>query len=423
MKYKNLLLILLTVTLVSLSYVSVFAQTSETQGIASRIEGLPPIEDIGENQVKEVKGLMEAYAELPMSERMHIENYKKLKESYDKLVRDGYITNEMQAEVEEKQNLSNKQKGRQESGKVATKETEYTFKISRNEQLTIMLRYTADINDDGITDAPDRITMTSPTGQTYPISNASVMLKDESITNALTWTDNYLQMDIGAAEEGKWTIQTSVPVTFSQESYQGAAVSLEPESNDVSDPADRGIVYDENGNPINPEDKDSKKTSSDTGKSPKANEEKKAKKGGLGGVMLILLLLGLLGGLFFFIKKKGSSGGGGKAPDRGDDLVDAPKPLSDDEIMAKLKQEYEQEKKQEEEMDEANREMSTRSSYVPSKGKRNPYMDSDDDVEEDEVGDSFQEYSEGDTGLLDEEDKKEHFNDEDDDDSSFFESI
>lgn len=407
---------------------AVYAQSSETQGIISRIESLPPIEDIKESHVNEVNGLMKAYADLAMNERLYVENYPKLKESYDKLVRDGFITNEMQSEIEEKQNRADKQDQKEESGKTATKKTEYTFSIAKDEQVTIMMRYTTDINDDGAVDAPDRITMTSPSGQTYPVSNASVMMKDDNITNSLTWTDNYLQMDIGAAEEGKWTIQTSVPVTFSQESYQGAAVAIKPENGKTSDLADRGVVYDSEGNPINPPEKEDEKEQEGKrsfGKG-EGEGEKEEKSGGGSGLMIfgIILVVGLIAGLFVFIKKVGGKGGGNtKAPDREDDLIEAPKPLTDEEVMAQLKMEYDQKKQREAEMNEANEDMArNRNMYVPKKKNKNPYMDDINDMDDEEMDEYLQEYREGDTGLLSSEDKDEYFGEEEED-SSFFDSL
>lgn len=395
-----------------------YATTTETQGILTRIDSLPMIEDITEQDAKEVQGLMEAYAELPMNEKLEIENYEKLKTSYDKLVRDGFITNEMQSELEEKQNRITRQKSKSESTKTATKQTEYNFKMARDEQVTIMMRYTVDIDGDGITDTPDRVTMTSPSGKTYPVSNSAINMKDENLINALTWTDNYLQMDIGYAEEGLWTIQVSVPVTFSQEAYQGAALAIDAEEGKKGDLASRGIVYDKEGNPINKEDVATNANDYDN----EDEEETKKKSGGGGSIIMIILLGGALAGLFVFIKKKGAGGSSKLPKSDDDDVIDQPKPMSDDEMMAQLRKEYDEKEAAKKEMEEANNDMAkNKNVYVPKRKSNNPYMD-DIDTNDEEMEQYLEEYREGDTGLLSEEDKKDHF-DNDEEDASFFETL
>lgn len=394
-----------------------YATTTEAQGMLTRIDSLPMTEDLTEQDAKEVQGLMEAYAELPMNEKLEIENYEKLKTSYDKLVRDGFITNEMQSELEEKQNRITRQKSKSESTKTATKQTEYNFKIARDEQVTIMMRYTVDIDGDGITDTPDRVTMTSPSGKTYPVSNSAINMKDENLINALTWTDNYLQMDIGYAEEGLWTIQVSVPVTFSQEAYQGAALTIDAEDGKKGDLASRGIVYDKEGNPINKEDEADENNYID-----EDEEKTKKKSGGGGSIIMIFLLGGALAGLFVFIKKKGAGGSSKLPKSDDDDVIDQPKPMSDDEMMAQLRKEYDEKEAAKKEMEEANNDMAkNKNVYVPKRKSNNPYMD-DIDTNDEEMEQYLEEYREGDTGLLSEEDKKDHF-DNDEEDASFFETL
>lgn len=382
---------------------SVYAQSAEAQALISRIDGLPPIEDIGEPHALEVKALMETYAGLPMSEQIHVKNYDSLKNSYDRLVDTGFITNEMQAEIEEQQNLALQQSNKKDSGRTSAQETEYNFTLREKEQITIMLRYTTDTDGDGTTDVPDRITLTSPFGNIYPVSNAALALKDADLNNALTWTDNYLQTDIAEAAAGTWTIQTSVPVTFSSESYKGAALPIEAEGSGTEELADSAIEYDEDGNPIRPGDEEEEKSG--------------------GGFLLILLILLLLGGLgaiaFVFLRGRRSQTPGG----RDGDVIDAPRPLSDEEVMDQMRRDYEKQIKEEEMQDLHNSDPAPKDTYVPDVGRgKNRYMDDEDleDIGEDSGIDEeefIQEYREGETGLLNTPPKKEE---EPDEESSIF---
>lgn len=394
----------------------VYAQSAETQGLMTRIDSIPAIEDLNENNAKEVKDLMEAYADLAMNEQIAVTNFDKLKEAYDRLVKDGYITNEMQAEIEEKMTLERAQSDKKVSGKTASQQTDYTFEMSDKDQVTIMLRYTSDVDADGVADAPDRITMTSPAGETYPVSNASVALKDDNIQNSLTWTDNYLQMDIAKATPGKWTIQTSVPVTFSQEAYQGAAIEITPEKGKEKEAAEREVVYDKDGNPINPEVEENKEESKDK------DDKKEGKKKGSPVLVIVVIvaLVGAIGAAIFFMFRGGNKKS--KAPDRGDDIMDAPKVLSDEEVMEQLRKEYEQRKLEDQEEEKEENLRNQQSAYIPKQNNRNPYLDDIDNISEEEMDEYLQEYREGDTGLLTQEDKNDHFDNEDED-ASFFDSL
>ena len=62
-------------------YKTAFATESESEALMSRINNLPPVEDLGKTHADEVKALMHMYASLKMSERVSITNYDILKKA------------------------------------------------------------------------------------------------------------------------------------------------------------------------------------------------------------------------------------------------------------------------------------------------------------------------------------------------------
>ena len=108
------------------------------------------------------------------------------------------------------------------------KGTSYTFNIDDSKQnITIVVRFTTDANMDGIGDVP-AINLVSPDGETIEINNISPQIRNASINTSLTWTDNFMQMDIASAENGTWTLMTDILCTFESREYAGNRTDLNP---------------------------------------------------------------------------------------------------------------------------------------------------------------------------------------------------
>ena len=106
--------------------------------------------------------------------------------------------------------------------------TTYTFNIDdKNQNTTIVIRYTTDANMDGVGDVPV-ISLISPNDETIEITNIAPQIRNEQINTSLTWTDNFTQLDIANAENGTWTVVTDIICTFEQKEYAGNRTDINP---------------------------------------------------------------------------------------------------------------------------------------------------------------------------------------------------
>ena len=170
--------------------------------------------DISENDIRQVRY---SYNSLTYAEKVQVTNESKLAEienakfisyDYDEL----YATQTDATTVDED----------------TKKGTTYTFQISDSyDKTTIITRFTTDTDMDGVGDVP-AITLLAPTGETYEIDEQDTEIRVPDINVSLTWTDNFLQMDVSNAENGNWTITTSLVCTFQQREYSGAQRDYNP---------------------------------------------------------------------------------------------------------------------------------------------------------------------------------------------------
>lgn len=245
-------------------------------------------------QKQKVSNLMVEYQKFSMADKLSIKNYSKLETLAS--VKNETATGEHKSIAEQ---LEEQQKSNQKSNEPTTnttaqadsqttkdsdaailaKATEYTLEYDPQNPVSVIIRFVTDEDGDGKTDIPSRIVLIAPNGDSLPISKAAVMMKDKgtSLNSSLTWTDNYLQIDFATAMEGNWSIQTSIPVTFTKKAYAGSKEE---------------IVAQEDQKQENKQENNQKQEQPATDDS----EEEGIPMGGL------LLLVALLGGIFGFTK-------------------------------------------------------------------------------------------------------------------------
>lgn len=190
-------------------------------------------------QKQKVSNLMVEYQKFSMADKLSIKNYSKLETLAN--VKNETATGEHKSIAEQ---LEEQQKSNQKSNEPTTnttaqadsqttkdsdaailaKATEYTLEYDALKPVSLIVRFVTDEDGDGKTDVPSRIVLLAPNGDSLPISKASVVMKDKatSLNATLTWTDNYLQIDFATAMDGKWSVQTSIPVTFTKKDYAGS---------------------------------------------------------------------------------------------------------------------------------------------------------------------------------------------------------
>lgn len=190
-------------------------------------------------QKQKVSNLMVEYQKFSMADKLSIKNYSKLETLAN--VKNETATGEHKSiaeQLEEQQKSSQKsnepttnttaqadsQTTKDSDAAILAKATEYTLEYDALKPVSLIVRFVTDEDGDGKTDVPSRIVLLAPNGDSLPISKASVVMKDKatSLNATLTWTDNYLQIDFATAMDGKWSVQTSIPVTFTKKDYAGS---------------------------------------------------------------------------------------------------------------------------------------------------------------------------------------------------------
>ena len=308
---------------------TVLADSSEAAAIVSRIDALPTLEDLTDSYATEVYNIMNAYRNLPHVDKLEVTNIEKLQRAYNKLLTTGAIidteADAVQRQIEEQQMRN----AMEVSGAQASQAIEYTFASDGNTDgvASIIIRYTSDVNGDGKGDIPERMVLTSPTNVSTPVTNAAVAMKDSTMDIALTWADSFVQMDIAYAQQGKWTISTSTPVSFSLMNYAGVRLDITSENEklskddvtEVTELAD-GVI----------------------------EEEEEPEKSSMGStILIVLLVLGLGGiGFFYFKGKNAGTASRGVATKKGKGKAqvveeeEMPHVQSEEEIIAEMKAEY-----------------------------------------------------------------------------------
>lgn len=369
---------------------SVYAAQEDISAVISAIDSLPNSQDINDSHANQVKTVWDAYQELTTAEKIYISNYEKLQTEYNMLVQSGAIIDEELQTKQEQDKIDSQRENTAVSGQTENQVTDYTFQISKTTpSISIVLRYTLDANGDGRGDVPGRIILTSPKGVTTPVSNASSKLYDETMDVGLTWTSNFLQMDFASATDGKWTISTDIPVTFSAISYAGGQQEFKAEEE--------------------PE-KVEKESSDDGSGEPEEMEAEKSSGNVFKLVGGLALLVGMFGGLIFGFKKIGSSSDKPKKSTKTkehktkeEEVIpeQEPRNLTDEEIIEQMRKEYSERLALENQMLEAEKEMEALND--------DDYEDLGEVTQQDiDADETIEEYTEGDTDLLRQKDRPAH---------------
>lgn len=158
-------------------------------------------DDVSKASVEEA---LEAYNNLSTAQKLQVENYEILEQAAESFELDndssGYVSED-----------SNKQKNG----------TNYNFRISTYaKQLTLTLRLVVDADGDGNMDVPD-ITVKSPDNNVYTIGKNDSILSNDECNIEIIRTSNYIQMDVENATNGVWQVETSSRVVFELSEYTG----------------------------------------------------------------------------------------------------------------------------------------------------------------------------------------------------------
>ena len=353
MQVKNILPIMIATVLV-LASVSAYAAVPADPGIISeRIAALPEEEVVTEETAKEAEQILKAYDALTMAEKLEVENYYKLEHICSAAAKAGYIEIRENPVSDDEARASREQVTLEESANTETGSAEYIFQTTTSsDEMSIVIHYLTDINGDGEGDAPSRIVLTSPKGNTTPLANTNTRLLDDTMDIGLVWERTFVQLDIAYAEHGKWKITTSDPVTFSRMPYAG--IRQEITANDDKVLEDAEVI--------------------------KEPEEKKGP-----GTGAIISIIALVGSLIFILKR----------------FVIKPSWKPKREMKRKKEEDRPRKMTNEEVVEQIRREMEAQT-LEEDGGNDCEYIDDDDEgIDRTEFTELVpEEYEEGDTGVL-----------------------
>ena len=361
---------MLAVSMAFSAPIAVYASQEDVAAVISAIDNLPATEDLDASYADMVKNVWDAYSNLTTAEKITVSNSEKLIKEYDKLVNAGVLKDEKKEEESAQKDLDEQRANTQISGTEESQVTDYTFDYDPKKPISVVVRYTTDADGDGKGDVPGRITLTSPHADTYPVTNTNTKLSDDNLTVGLSWENNFIQMDFAKATEGKWTISTSIPCTFTAIDYAGAKQDISyigEKAEKKKDTFYKKFWPKSSGAPTNP--------------AMNAKERKMAEE---------------------------------------EDVYETeePRPMSDEEIIAQMRAEYKESVARQRQMDEADEDLSRNATI-----EEDDYTDLDEVTQEDFDNDeTIEEYTEGDTGLLSQKDNPANrssgnsFFDDDDDD-------
>ena len=253
---------------------------------------------LDDEQIKEARYL---YNSLPLSEKVRVNNESKLAEMENS-----------QGIVYDYSTIYATSTDASEADGTSKKGNTYTFTIDeKHDSLTVITRFTTDTDMDGNGDIPV-IQLISPQGESLPITNDSPQIRNASLNAALTWTENFMQIDVASAENGNWTIMTDIVCTFTSQEYIGNRQNI---------------------NPIPAEERDTKTDAETTEKKEEKTNE------GKGALIFLGVVVVLFVGLIIWMKKM-PMGGDNKTKKKKNE--EAKPVLSKEEQMEILKRELQQ---------------------------------------------------------------------------------
>ena len=175
--------------------------------------------DLRNPDTKEVDTLMDMYNSLSDTNKISVTNYDRLEEA--KKVVDAI--NPVPTEVIEP---TPKADVISDDPDVKSEATDYLITIKG--PVTVISRFTIDNNNDGKIDIPT-YTILGPGGYTYLVDSTKLELKDAGISMYCTWVDrDYVQFDISEAVEGQWQFSSSLQCTYEKKPYIGPIPTPQP---------------------------------------------------------------------------------------------------------------------------------------------------------------------------------------------------
>lgn len=183
------------------------------------ITGIKDLDEDNPDKNK-VRAIRKSYEKLSAAEKARVNNI-------DRLVKMEELLKEEPEEAQGADITTVKNENSITSGD-HVKGRSYTFALNKQStNLTLVLSYTTDDNNDGLGDTPD-ITLTFPDGTVTELTSKMTQLSDRKSQLVFLWQQNYMQIDVAYGMEGNWTIDTTVPVTFSKSEYRGDRNLLQP---------------------------------------------------------------------------------------------------------------------------------------------------------------------------------------------------
>ena len=379
-----------TAALILMTPFTAYASPLDVENVNMMIEEIPEQEDLAnadQATADQIREAMLKYQQLTSAEKVQVTGYDKLERSYDYCVSKGLIPDITKEEKSEEERMAEaEQASLRESNTTETEKTEYTFAISESENsVSVIVRYTTDLDGDGEGDMPSRIVITSPEGKPYNITDASPELKEKDMEIILNWLEKSLQIDMVTGPVGKWKITTSDPVAFTIMPYAGPRYEITPEEGETSEVA-------ETEDPETPEE-----------------QEEEKDEGNTSSRFQIFIIIATLIAFAVVGKKFGMFGGGNM--ESGDDGEEDYEDDDEDPASAKSSKKKKNKKKpgkksDKEYMEELKREYN---SMMEEDEEEDSGQDSDknDDADDDDDDDGdYVEYQEtGNTGLLRKEDR------------------
>ena len=347
-------------------------ETATIIELVNRIDELDPRQP----DINEVDGLMDMYNSLSDMNKLSVTNYDKLEEAQI-VANDNYSRDNPTPTPEAGPQVTTTPV--RDDPEMIDNATQYLVTIK--EPITIISRFNVDENYDGKIDVPT-FTLLGPGGYTYLVDNTKLELKADGIDMSCTWVDrDYVQFDIREAAEGQWQFTSSLPCTFEKSYYIGPISVPSPI---VTPQAD------------------------DTTPMPGQSYNRAL----IIGVVIILGILLMVGVILVMnkvdiispvmnpIKNIVGSSDKSKGKYKNDD-DDYGASLTDEQIMAQIKKEYEEQKAKEEKMQEEARQEQVQEKYEKENEMNDEHMyetrfDYDDEEEElDEEDESDEKENEG----------------------------
>ena len=294
---------------------------------------------------EEVEELEKMYNSLSASNKINVTNYDILAKAIAKVEKKQKKEEEVTEEpVLDEIQPTQKQKTVRDDPDVVNKTTEYLVTIK--EPITIVSRFLVDDNYDGLIDIPS-YSILGPGGYSYIVDSTKLQIKDDGLDMICTWVDReYVQFDIQYAEEGQWQFTSTLPCTFEKMAYV--------ERYEIPEPIPTQSENDQN-TPM---------------PAPSFNSAL------IIGIIILLGILLMVAVILVMNKVdilspvmnpiRNIVGAGGKDNSKGkymNDDDDYGASLTDEQIMAQIKKEYEEQKAKEEKMQEEARQEQVQEKY------------------------------------------------------------